>query len=180
MNAQLRVHGTMTVAQLKQLVKQRDGLPIHRCELHLVEASEAEGEVMEDEATLAQLGLTGDGSYRIDIVLVPLLDDGTQPPPSPNASGNEVVFDWNAVPAEQAFFISVGYSSKPVDESKQPHHHHLPPAPTPPAFLHYSCCCRLDPPPPPLHRALARLLTPPPPPPPPPPRNSGRSSDHRG
>lgn len=116
MSAQLRVHGTMTVLQLKQLVKLRDGLPLHRCHLNLVEGEEGKGIPMSDEVTLGSLGLKKDTLKRVDIVLAPKV---AEPPPSPSNDDSKVNFDLSKVPEDTVFEVSVGYSQKPIDDTGQ-------------------------------------------------------------
>lgn len=117
MSASLRVHSGMTVFQLKQLVKLRDGLPLHRCELRVVRVAEKpEGDLMDaPAATLASYSIVKEQpTIRVDVSLAP---DNLTPPESPGPEHASVAVNWSTVPEADAFILSVGYSFKPIDES---------------------------------------------------------------
>mmetsp|Transcript_3609 Transcript_3609/g.6859 ORF Transcript_3609/g.6859 Transcript_3609/m.6859 type:complete len:718 (-) Transcript_3609:13-2166(-) len=100
---QLRVHDDMTVLQVKQLLRQRDGLPINRCSLAL---RHGKGGVLANEKTLKEYSLDHEGKALVDIVVVPSPHDS-----SPDFLPSASCFDFTRVPAQETYPLNVLYSS---------------------------------------------------------------------
>jgi len=106
----LRVHDDMTVIQVKQLLRERDGLPINRCSLAFRQGN---GRVLANEKKLREFSLDHEGKTLIDIIVMPYPFDS-----SPDALDAASCFDYNRVPVYETYPLSVLYSAGQYQPSK--------------------------------------------------------------
>lgn len=98
----------MTVIQVKQLLRERDGLPINRCSLAFRTGS---GTVLQNERPLIEYSLDHEGKTLIDIIVMPYPFDE-----SPDALDPDKCFDYSQVPVQETYPLCVLYSAT--------NHHH--------------------------------------------------------